>query len=437
MLNYIQTIVRELTLMINENFKFVVKEVKYNEVDISNENREIMICLENISYKSTIPHPFTDYIKSRFSYYGKSLNSQLLSARIICRFLNYLIQQVDNRHPDFVNLKSKGIYNLNLYHGSMYISTLTQKGLKVETVKQTDRTLTSFYLYLKEFNYINTKLDIEYYNVNNQKTPKSLFRKSHLMTRYPSRRNISGNKTKLKDFGKNRYQLVPLFIQLAREVAPDIALGVCLQFFGGLRRGEVVNLCKSDIQAIVNESLIVHIKDNRKKLFSHLQETSNEYPKRLNYLNSNMCKQVILTNPLLWEVFEEHEENFKKRSIKTINLYKDAYFLNNDNKPMTGKVYERRFKKLKEAFLIELLNNKLYEDYQLLNETYWSTHIGRGIYSNFLFDMGLTTTQIAIARGDRNINSAMAYVDEKTTITAINNSLNEIKNIGAKEGISL
>lgn len=51
------------------------------------------------------------------------------------------------------------------------------------------------------------------------------------------------------DFGENRYELVQRFIKIAQDVAPDITLGICFQFFGGLRTGEVVNLTKEAIES--------------------------------------------------------------------------------------------------------------------------------------------------------------------------------------------
>src|SRR5699024_5371152 len=131
--------------------------------------------------------------------------------------------------------------------------------------------------------------------------------------------------------------------------------------------------------------------------------------------------------PLVWEVYFDHINHLK--TLKPNN--KKAMFLNKDGNAMSGKVYDRRFNKIKKRFLDELLKQGRYEDYTLLEESHWSTHIGRGIYSNILFDMELTPTQIAIARGDTNINSSMDYVDEKTTINAIKENLPRITKLSA------
>jgi len=403
--------------MLNESYKFVVKEIK--EFDSGNTTVSIMI--QNLNTGLIIPHPITEFITVKYAFHGKSLNSQLLPARIVCRFLNFILKAIDEKDTLFMQLSITGLSKLNLYHGSKYISHLTKSGLSRNTVKLYEGVLNNFYVFLNENKYISETIEIEYDYYKNKKTVKSLFTKSYLQTQYPPSIK-KRTKLKLKDFGKNRYELMTLFIQVARKVSPDIALGICFQFYGGLRRGEVVNIITSNLHVTPRESLIVNIMDNRKILFPHLEDTSSEFPKRTNYLTPNLCTQMIIDTPLVWEVYFNHMNYLKNISSNN----NSAVFINKDGNPMSGKVYDRRFKKVKKHFLAELLKQGRYEDYVLLSESYWSTHIGRGIYSNILFDMNLTPTQIAIARGDTNINSSMEYVDEKITINAIKDSLLKI-----------
>src|SRR5699024_10003942 len=162
------------------------------------------------------------------------LNSQLLPARVVCRFLNYIIKSIAEKDKLFMQLSITGLKNLNLYHVSNYISHLTRNGLSRSTIKLSEGVLTIFFVFLSENNYYKDR-----------RTVRSLYEKSHLQTKYPSSKK-SNTTLKLKDFGKNRYELMILFIQVARAVSPDIALGICFQFYGGLRRGEVVNVTKLD-----------------------------------------------------------------------------------------------------------------------------------------------------------------------------------------------
>ena len=58
---------------------------------------------------------------------------------------------------------------------------------------------------------------------------------------------------------------------------PGIAFGIALQFFGGLRRGEVVNLTAGCIPTdFLSGSNYVAVLDNQHNLFRHLQNTTKE-----------------------------------------------------------------------------------------------------------------------------------------------------------------
>lgn len=412
------------------NYRFVVKEIPIKETirDITVTNRIIAIGVQDKHTGITIPHPLTDFIRIKYAYMGKSLNSQTIPAYIVCRFLNFIYNEIKGGNDIFLSLQSEGIRGLTLSHGSKYISHLTLCGLKRSTVLQHEGILTKFYLYLQELDLIDQHFEVKSRtDANGNPIIESLFRHASLQTRFPSKETIKKRTAKLKDFGVNRYPLTAHFIQVARKVAPDIAFGVCLQFYGGLRKGEVVNITRGDIFASTRESLSVQIQDNRNKLFSHLKDTKNEYPKRLNYLKTHLTRQSVLDNDLVWEVYEEHRKMLEIKQKEIKNPF--AFFINKDGNAMSGKVYEKRFKKIKKHFLKSLLAAERYDDYRLFSDSYWGTHIGRGIFTNFLMDMGLSVTQIAIGRGDRSIHSAMDYVDEKLTIESIKEAMDEIKNI--------
>ncbi len=95
----------------------------------------------------------------------------------------------------------------------------------------------------------------------------SVFRDPSLGTRFPSRDTSKRKVAKLKDFGEDRNQLTIHFIRTAMDIAEDIALGLCFQFYGGLRRGEVVNVSRGDLIVSEGESMEVQIRDNRRKFF--------------------------------------------------------------------------------------------------------------------------------------------------------------------------
>ncbi|MFL0473450.1 site-specific integrase [Priestia sp. 179-F W1.4 NHS] len=412
------------------NYRFKVKETEvledYN--GMLKPSRVITIVIEDENTGIEIPHPLTDFIKLYFENNGVSLNTQKAPARVMCNFLNFIYTQIDEGNSDFINLRYEGIKGINLIHGSKYLSYLTAKNLKRKTVKYHDFYLTKFYKFLKDQSLLKESIEIKELNNNyGRETTESIFNKASLGTVYPSRRKSGTHNYKIKDFGENRYLLVSEFLEEVKQIAPEIAFGVALQFFGGLRRGEVVNLSRADLKVKYRQSLHVHIRDNRELLFSRLRDTSKEYAKRLNYLGLHLTQQVILDNDFLWDLYDNHMKDLdikiRDRRIKTSALI----FYDRDGYPMSGTVYERRFNKVKRVFLNKLKNTKgRYEDYEHLSSGSWGTHIGRGIFTNFLIDMNLSLLQIAIARGDRNVDSALAYIDEKMTKKTLRHVIDEL-----------
>ncbi|WP_393959911.1 site-specific integrase [Priestia megaterium] len=413
-----------------ESYKFKVKEIEVLE-DNKGElkpNRVITIVIKNEKTGIEIPHPLTDFIRIYFENSGVSLNTQKAPARVVCSFLNYIYQQIDKGDNDFTILRYEGIKGINLIHGSKYLSYLTAKNLKRKTVKYHDFYLTKFYKFLQEQSLIRENIEVEKLNNSyGRELTKSLFSKASLGTIYPSRRERHKYNYKVKDFGENRYLLVSEFLDEARHIAPEIAFGVALQFFGGLRRGELVNLSRADLKVQYRQSLYVHIRDNRELLFSRLKDTSKEYAKRLNYLGLHLTQQSILDNDFLWDLYDNHMKDLDIKLFDKQIKNPSLLFYDRDGYPMSGTVYERRFNKIKKSFINKLKDTKgRYEDYEHLSAGNWGTHIGRGVFTNFLIDMNLSLLQIAIARGDRSIESSLSYIDEKMTKKTLKYVIDEL-----------
>jgi integrase len=419
------------------NFEFVVKENEIEEfIDNKVVNKKVVnIGLYNKIDKVTIPHPITDFIRRRYEYQGVSINTVKAPAYVLCRFLNYIIDRISVRDEDFVQLAYEGIFGLKLIHGSRYITYLTNKGLKRSTVFHYENYIKEFYLFLKEQSLLNEHVDFNFYQDHKGNWLKySPFQSSSLGTKYPSRTHNNNKFMKLKDFGPNRNKLVIEFLEEARFVAPEIAFALCLQFFGGLRRGEVVNITRADLDVKFRKSLSVQIRDNRSILFSHLKDTSAESPKRLNYLETHLAKQMILDSDLLWDYYESHMNDLDIKLKNGFLKNPMILFYDRNGMAISGRVYEKRFKKVKKLFLAKLAKSTGREDdYMFLKDSYWSTHIGRGIYTSFLLDMGLSVLQIAIARGDTSINSVLDYVDAKTTIHNISELQNELHTVSKED----
>lgn len=390
--------------------KFVVKEYDINLTKDTSETT-VGICIQD-NVGLIFPSPITNFIKREYADKGLSLNSQRNAAYVITRFLNFLVANIED--PLFRSLKFSGLKGLELEHAARYISL---KSMESRSGKKSDKYVASqihyidrFYVWLKQQQITAQDYSIEkklrtIFRTTRKPIYESIFELNDIEVLYPTD-NGQIERT-LKTFGENRDILISQFINCAREVCPEISLGIALQILAGLRRSEVINLTNSSI-SLENNGGVVHIRDNQNKLFAHLSSKSDvqvKFPR----------DQIVLCSDILKQLFDEHMDKHSK-----VNLDSPALFINRKTKKViTGKSYHYRFNKVKEAFLERLLKSNNLHDYRLLTSKDWSTHIGRGIFTNILLDLKLTPTQIALARGDRSINSALSYTDEHLMIEEV------------------
>lgn len=414
--------------------KFVVREYKVEEFIGENIVNTSTIGIGFVSKETgnVYPSPLTNFIKSVYRRKGKSLSSQRNAAYAITRFLNYIEDQIKEGDDDFLLLKNEGITGLGLIHGSKYITYLSlqvhAKDLSANYVKNEMMYLINFYAWLKDQEIIEGDFEVTYKEVRGKGGVLSIasnpFDDIELGTVIVGRDERVP--TALVDFGSNRYPLTLKFINTARLIAPEIALGICYQFFGGLRRSEVINLTKHSVKQ-TGKSTILEVRDNQEILFSHIKNTSHLQVK-------NPRNQALLANDLTDSIYKEHL-TWLEHLEKDGKVKKDqALFISPTNgNPMTGKQYYLKFTEVKMKLLKQLSEEGNTDDYLLLAQNDWSTHIGRGVFTNFLLDIGLNSTQVAIARGDNSINSSLAYIDEKTAIESMNLAVNNIREAFQKQ----
>lgn len=397
--------------------RFVVREFEETS-KTGNPFNSIGIGIKENDYL-VLPSPLSNFIKREYRNKGKSINSQRNAAYAVTRFLNFLFQNLQQ----YNELKIGGLSNLNLQHGADYISHLSLKSrankLNSDYVKSEIQYINRFYHWLHEQQILNDKISVSYKTINYGRKAieikNNLFESSpDLDVLLPTRNNIQTNI--IKDFGKNRNRLIVDFITTAKKVEPLIVLGIVLQFFSGLRRSEVINLKISSFKWS-NKNLIVEVRDNQNVLFPN---TVNTADLQVKYPRDQLCICSEIIKPL----YETHLSMLKKLNLD----FPEAVFISDRSlAPLRGKAYSAKIDKVKEHFLEHLLEKNEIEDYILLSSNKWSTHIGRGIFTNILIDLGLTPTQIALARGDRSLQSALSYVDENTLINSMNFALSNFE----------
>ncbi|PYF03974.1 site-specific integrase [Ureibacillus chungkukjangi] len=396
--------------------RFVVREF---EVPIINSKRTEKTIGIGLNYKGLIfPSPLSNFIKKEYRRYGNSLKSQENAARTITRFLNFHFEKNKDE------LQIKGLSALSLQDAADYLShrSLLQKNseLSMETVLQDLLYLNKFYKWLITSNLI---VDNGLESPDEQEIRKlrkvieangDLFKEIDLEIEFPSRNKSLRH---LHDFGDKRVELMTRFIIVAIEVDPFIALGIVLQFFGGLRRSEVINMTTNSFKQI-NRNLVAKIRDNQSLLFPHATNTTDVQVKKPR-------DQVIWNTRIVEVLYQRHQELRSRYNLKHEALFFSPY----NKQPLRGKSYTDRFNNVKEVFLKQILEEGLVDEYLMLTNNKWSTHIGRGLFTNLLVSYKLSPTQIQLARGDNQVNSSQTYVDEATFISAINIAINDFKQL--------
>lgn len=406
-------------------FDFVVRE--YQSIDFYNNKTFIKeaIGIGLLDHKTgmVLPSPLTHFIKSVYQRKNGSLSTQRNPAYEVVKFLNFINEQIRNNNNDFGELKVDGLCGLKLEHGSYYISYLASKAINGDMdgsyVFRMEKYLIEFYRWLN-------KQEILIKPVQFEEDDSSPFDDIELGTIYPNKRKLQPNK--LVDFGGNRLELAIKFLRIAEYVAPEIVLGIAFQFFGGLRAGEVVNLTKKSLEYPKFNSeengankFILKIRDNQKHLFSHRSTKIHEQVKRPR-------NQSLLVHPLLSSMYMKHKLRLNRLMNESKIHNSQALFLSESTgNAISGKSYHEKFMKVKVAFLLQLSKEERINDLEYLTQKRWSTHIGRGVFTNFLLDIGATITQVAIARGDNSITSVLKYVEETNAIKITQEALNKIR----------
>lgn len=369
-----------------------------------------------------LPHPITEFI---YKTCNDVFNTAKKKADITVQFLNYINGQIDSNNPDFKTLRYKGIYGLTWVHAAGYLNYCNEElDNSLNTVHIKENLIKELYAYLdrcgildnETINYVETvKRDVVITLVN------APFNHPNTYVKYPPR---DADKTpKLKDLSIKHWRK---FLEYCLKYQPSIAFGVYLQMMGGLRNGEVVNL---DINSLTYDEefndLKVHIKDRQHLLFKgrSINPQNNEVKKpRYNQIVLNPFGDLstFLTKHML----------LRKSILDANKTDTPALFVNRDGKAMTADSYKYRFNEVKKIFLAYLknINDPKYNDYSTFK---WSTHIGRGIFTNFVISQGLCTIGgvfnprlLADLRGDKSTTSAKDYIDTYNLVRAIESSTN-------------
>jgi integrase len=403
------------SLLLNK-YKFVVREVSVLERTGGNweEVRRIILGVQDLETEIIYPHPLSDFIEKEYYFKSVSLSHQKRPAETVQQFLNYIIESIEQEDKDFIELRHNGLKGLRLEHGVRFLKYCNEeRGNSYETVKGKEMYLTHFFDFLKDQNLLENEPKINSYEKGSGRKKKTILVSPFKNFKYPKRDNPNKFKKK-KDLvtptNPNRLLFIREFLLTAKYYDPGMALAIAFQCFGGLRGGECMNLKLSSIKKVGRgifgeNGMYLEIRDKQEELFKHLKNTDMVQVK-------NPRDQALLRDSILSYLYRNHlkwRDNFIKQN-KDYN--KVALFLDEEGNAMSGQNYRKRFNKVKKIYL-DLLSNKKgrLQDYKELKETHWSSHIGRGSFTNMCIECGMSVEQTAIARGDKSIGQAIHYTD--------------------------
>lgn len=367
----------------NEHIKFCTVPTWIDYIFHSNgdvEKRHLaVIGLKDVELDVHVIHPISQFITDHWK--NKQYNTQRKHANNVVQFLNYL---VSNRRK----LKISSLTELTINHGTEYLNHLSLKGVKRSTVMDAERTLTTFYLWLIKIDVIPL-------------IPEKVFEKkeTHLGSYFVSPfRPLYPSKAPKEIEHTLPINYIPLLLEVAIAVAKPIALGLYFQIFGGLRVSEVVNLKRTQVARRMREGDFI-LRLQNQNFRTDLREHSSVKKVR--------TQRVLEINDWGHSLFKDH-----------VNLYKpidgsNALFVNRDGNALSQRSYRQYFQKVKDYFIATLENHGDSEQKLLakhLKYMKWSTHIGRGTFTNMIAEDAENPYEIAHLRGDSNINSSLTYM---------------------------
>lgn len=414
----------------SSEYRFVWKAIKYYRKQGGEfiKTDSIIIGLENTSTKEIFPHPISHFL---FKYYHRnsgSINTELTVAQTIVSFLNFMLNKLCENSSEYKN--TRGLRDLKENDVNAYLQyCVNEKANKNKTLEMKENFLSKFYKYLWDERILKNQPRFKVVSVRNRKEIRNVYKIDFIYKKTDE--TLLREKVKRKDIVPQshesneeraliRLKYIRELLYVAKHETPDIAFGVALQIFGGLRKGEVVNLSRTALksqngQAYGVEGLVVLIRDRQTDLFSRFNNVSTMQVK-------NPRDQSCLIDPILNYLYKYHIEVVLKKIKQP--LHPDALFYDTEGNPMSADTYDKRFLKLKNSYLGMLLGTSgRYQDYLDFSQTKWRSHIGRGAFTNMCLDAGFNEKQTAVLRGDKSTKSMESYFDIMTATFNIKKAL--------------
>lgn len=393
-------------------YRFVVRSVwgQYaaNSDGTPISKQYVVLKIKDVETESEIIHPISDFVLSNWKH--RSFNTMKASAFTVAMFLNFLLE--NKGHYNLKNLSQ-----LEPVHGTAFLNELTYNKTPKKTVKKHERILTSFFKFLIEKGIMmESKFELKEQLIPNY---------SKTVTKSPFKEVEYFNNSTSYSIHQLPDEYILRFLEVAYQVNSCISLGIYMQFFGGLRTGEVCNLRVKDLQLLGpygEDGFLLNLSADRHLRDDLVNTTGSDYIKSKRW-------QIVFG-------FKNWSGLFYKRHMSSQFLEHvsgdSPLFINRDGLALTGASYYYHFKKVKAVFLRTLRESPHAQDRLnaiVLESGKWSSHLGRGVFSNLLAEEAENLYDVSFPRGDKSFQSVKPYLANTSRIKKkIESKISEIYN---------
>jgi len=367
--------------------KYIFSKQIYKSINEDGSVRQLVsIDVQRKDIGLSFPTPFNAFL---LEYQNRKTSTVGMIASLLVRFLNYIFIEAE--------CPIESIQELTWQQGVEFLSKLSsQPNGKLQYAEY----LSKFYVFCKQHN----MAEIPDYNF--EKRTDSAYQK-YQGNIFKGQYEVKPRKS-VDAIHEIDIAYLPMFFDTAKDVAHDIYLGLFFQFAGGLRASEIVSVEYSSIRFIKDSgtfalSLKLEDKDLRPDLSSAF----------ISKVKRNRTQVVLpIFGDRLEQAYETHKKLYGKESTS-------AVFVDKNGNPMTVNTYWKRFNRVKKEFIKRLYEcpNMESQMYAVFLESYrWSTHIGRGTYSNIVAQNANNIGEIAVMRGDSSLSSSLPYLNDNRSV---------------------
>lgn len=392
------------------SYEFGVEVVKFTD-EVSNKViQEIIIVLRHREYAYPIISPVNCFL-TPFRVLKPS--SQYQYASKLTGLLNFLYK-----------VKRKQLIDLSHVDVADYLQYLTEQGKSRQNVKSIKEYLVRI-LYHASYKYPNSiSMNCDDFEINGNKYNLRSMHIIHPMIEascvLPS--TSTDIKKKRNKISNLDFEIVIKFLEIAQLETPNCALAFYFMFFGGLRASEVLHLTSYCIPKVVDGCFYINVPNeilNEESMYSDIN------------LSKKPRKQIVF---YVQELYDVIYRSWVSR------YHSGPIVLNHSNKPMTYSGFRKRFMKVKRILIDSLKNGDINSKemaFKLENYS-WTTHVGRGVFSNNIADKLDNPYLVSVLRGDSSFESALPYIeDSEKMVKVISEGLsNMYRHLIAQTGVN-